>query len=99
MSEYRAYLSHQEIYYALEAASEQDWRVVTSPSKPPLADRFREWARRALALGIPVEHESLRLEWALAMGGREDTDYTDHHECSESNWCEFVQSVSALKDL
>jgi hypothetical protein len=42
--------------------------VVASPSKPPLADRFREWARWALALGLPVEDESLRLEWALTLG-------------------------------
>jgi competence protein ComEC len=66
--DYRAYLSHLGIYYTLQAASEQDWRAVASPSKPPLADRFREWARRALALGMPVEDESLRLEWALALG-------------------------------
>jgi predicted membrane metal-binding protein len=68
MFDYRAYLSHQGIYYALQAASEQDWRVVASPSQPPLADRFREWARRALALGMPVKDESLRLEWALVLG-------------------------------
>jgi len=37
-------------------------------TKPPLADRFRDWARRALALGMPVEDESLRLEWALTLG-------------------------------
>ncbi len=66
--DYRAYLDHLGIYYTLQAASEQDWRVVVSPSRPPLADRFREWARRALALGMPVEDESLRLEWALALG-------------------------------
>ena len=42
--------------------------MVASPSKPPLADRFREWARRALALGVPVEDESLPLEWALTLG-------------------------------
>ena len=66
--DYRAYLSQQGIYYTLQAASEQDWRVVASASQPPLADRFREWARRALALGMPVEDESLRLEWALALG-------------------------------
>ena len=52
----------------MQAASEQDWRIVASPSRPPLADRFREWARRALALGLPVEDESLRLEWALTLG-------------------------------
>src|ERR1039457_4482410 len=58
----------QGIYYQLQAASEQDWRTVSPLSVPPLADRFREWARRALALGLPVEDESLRLEWALALG-------------------------------
>jgi hypothetical protein len=33
-----------------------------------LADRFRAWAREALARGLPVEDESLRLEWALTLG-------------------------------
>jgi competence protein ComEC len=66
--DYRAYLTQLGIYYQLQAASEQDWRIVSSPARPPLADRFREWARRALALGLPVEDESLRLEWALALG-------------------------------
>jgi hypothetical protein len=66
--DYRAYLNQTGIYYQLQAASEQDWRIISSPSKPPLADQFREWARQALALGLPVEDESLRLEWALALG-------------------------------
>ena len=66
--DYRAYLKEQGIYYHLQAASESDWQVITSPSAPPLADRFRAWARQALALGLPVEDESLRLEWALALG-------------------------------
>lgn len=66
--DYRAYLSEQEIYYQLQAASEQDWRILSTPSRPPLADRFREWGRRALALGLPGEDESLRLEWALTLG-------------------------------
>ena len=68
MFDYRAYLKQQGIYYQLQAASEQDWRVVGSPLKPPVADRFREWARQALALGLPAEDESLRLEWALTLG-------------------------------
>ena len=66
--DYRAYLDHLGIYYTLQAASDRDWRVVATPSKPPLADRFREWARRALALGVPVEDESQRLQWALTLG-------------------------------
>ena len=66
--DYRAFLKDQGIYYHLQAASEGDWQVVASPRAPPLADRFRAWARQALALGLPVEDESLRLEWALALG-------------------------------
>ena len=41
---------------------------MTPLTKPPLADRFRDWARQALALGMQVEDESLRLEWALTLG-------------------------------
>ena len=36
----------------------------------PLADRFRVWARQALALGAPGEDESLQLEWALTLGDK-----------------------------
>jgi len=66
--DYRAYLRQLEIYYQLQAVSEQDWRVISSPTAPPLADRFRVWARKALTLGLPAEDESLRLEWALTLG-------------------------------
>jgi hypothetical protein len=52
----------------LQAALEQDWRAVSSASMPPLADRFREWARQALESGLPAEDESLRLEWAPTPG-------------------------------
>ena len=66
--DYRAFLKELGIYYHLRAGSEQDWRVLRSPARPPLADRFRTWGRRALAAGLPVEDESLRLEWALTLG-------------------------------
>jgi competence protein ComEC len=68
MFDYRGYLNQQGIYFQLQASSEQDWRVISPPSAPPLADRFRAWGRTALALGLPVEDESLRLEWALTLG-------------------------------
>ena len=84
--DYRAYLREQGIYYHLQAASEEDWRVLASPRTPPLADRFRAWARQALALGLPTEDESLRLEWALALGWK--TALTD--EVSEP----FVQAAT-----
>ena len=66
--DYRAYLKQLGIYYQLDAASEQDWQIISFPAQHPLADRFRSWARQALALGLPVEDESLRLEWALTLG-------------------------------
>jgi competence protein ComEC len=66
--DYRKYLKELGIYYQLEAGSEQDWQIISSPAHPPLADRFRNWAREALAVGLPGEDESLRLEWALTLG-------------------------------
>jgi competence protein ComEC len=65
--DYRNYLRRLGIYYQLQTSGEPDWQVLKSPRKP-LADRFRSWARNALAMGLPAEDESLRLEWALTLG-------------------------------
>lgn len=72
--DYRAFLAEQRIYYHLQAESEQDWELMASPKTAPLADRFRNWGRRALARGLPVEDESLRLEWALTLGWKTALD-------------------------
>ncbi|HEV2208101.1 MAG TPA: ComEC/Rec2 family competence protein [Verrucomicrobiae bacterium] len=66
--DYRAYLKQQGIYYHLQADTAEDWQILRSPASPPLADRFRTWARQVLARGLPGEDESLRLEWALTLG-------------------------------
>ena len=66
--DYRTYLAHQGIYYELAVNHTNDWRILSSPASPPLADRFSAWARKTLALGLPAEDESLRLEWALTLG-------------------------------
>jgi competence protein ComEC len=66
--DYAGWLRRQGIYYALQATSEQDWQVLSSPGHPPLADRFRDWGRASLSRGLPREDESLRLEWALTLG-------------------------------
>ena len=66
--DYRNYLRRLGIYYQLQTSGEPDWQILTSPPKPPLADRFRNWARQALTMGLPAEDESLRLEWALTLG-------------------------------
>jgi ComEC/Rec2-related protein len=66
--DYRSYLSLLGIYYHLKSDSEADWTICSPVPTKPLADRFRDWAKPALALGLPVEDESLRLEWALTLG-------------------------------
>jgi ComEC/Rec2-related protein len=37
---------------------------------PPLTDRFLNWSKRTLALGLPMEDEPLRLLWAMTLGWR-----------------------------
>jgi hypothetical protein len=35
-----------------------------------LTDRFLNWSKQTLALGLPVEDEPLRLLWAMTLGWR-----------------------------
>ena len=69
--DYRQYLQWLGIYYQLTAARAGDWRLVPdpgSPSQPPWSDGFTQWAQRTMSRGLPVEDESLRLLWAMALG-------------------------------
>jgi competence protein ComEC len=66
--DYRGYLQLEEIHYLLKTESEADWQQAGPAPGIPLADRFAQWGRAALSLGLPREDESLRLEWALALG-------------------------------
>ncbi len=93
--DYRAYLADLGIYFQLQASSELDWKLAWSPNRPPLADRFRLWARKALALGLPQEDESLRLEWALALGWK--TALTDN--VSEPFICAATYHIFAVDGL
>jgi competence protein ComEC len=69
--DYREYLDHQGIYFQLSADEPASWQMISTPPRPPLAVRFCAWARAALAMGLPAEDESLRLEWALTLGWKE----------------------------
>jgi ComEC/Rec2-related protein len=69
--DYRNYLARRGIYFQLHADSTSDWRIADPPDRspiPPLADRFRTWAQRTLARGLPEEDEPLRLNWAMVLG-------------------------------
>src|SRR5205823_7717440 len=54
----------------LQVASTNGWQFAAKDvgDTPPFTERFIAWGKTALAQGLPVEDESLRLEWALTFG-------------------------------
>jgi len=69
--DYRDYLQMRGIYYQLKTESTNDWKLLEPHlSLPPLTDRFLNWSKRTLALGLPVEDEPLRLLWAMTLAWR-----------------------------
>jgi ComEC/Rec2-related protein len=66
----RAYLQARGIYYELKAESTNNWQLrEPALSRPPLTDRFLDWSRHTLALGLPQD-ETTRLLWAMTLGWR-----------------------------
>jgi ComEC/Rec2-related protein len=69
--DYRDYLQTRGIFYQLKTSSTNGWQLGAGPLiKPPLTDRFLNWSRRTLALGLPEEDQPLRLLWAMTLGWR-----------------------------
>jgi len=66
--DYARYLALRGVYHELKVASAADWKISGAPAPPPMAERFRSWAQRTLARGLPVEDEPLRLQWAMLLG-------------------------------
>ncbi|HKS38851.1 MAG TPA: ComEC/Rec2 family competence protein, partial [Verrucomicrobiae bacterium] len=95
---YRAYLARHGIHHQLDVESTNDWQMVSNPNgprRPPLSDRFRDWAQRTLARGLPSEDESLRLVWAMALGWK--TALTD--EVSEPFMRSGTMHIFAISGL
>jgi competence protein ComEC len=68
--DYRNYLQTRGVFYQLKTDSTHDWKLRRPIlSKPPLTDRFLNWSKRTLALGLPHD-ETLRLLWAMTLGWR-----------------------------
>lgn len=69
--DYRDYLATRGIFYQLKTRSTNDW-YLSDPhlAAPPLTDRFLNWSKQKLAVGLPAEDESLRLLWAMTLGWR-----------------------------
>jgi len=69
--DYRDYLETRGIHYQLKTGSTNGWRLGSfALPHSPLTDRFLNWSRRTLALGLPVEDQPLRLLWAMTLGWR-----------------------------
>jgi ComEC/Rec2-related protein len=68
----RAYYARLGVFYQLRAGSTNDFEVrATRESAPlPISERFRRWATKTLALGLPAEDEPLRLTWTLLLDWR-----------------------------
>ena len=74
---YRDYLATRGIYYELTTAGSNDWRL-RPPLRPgpPWSDRFLQWSKNTMGLGLPVADEPLQLLWAMTLGWRTDFDTT-----------------------
>lgn len=69
--DYRKFLRRQSVYFQVQVSSTNDWRLASDTARiaaRPPADRFADWAKAALARGLPVEDEPLRLLWAMTLG-------------------------------
>ncbi len=67
--DYRAWLATRGIYFQLNVRGTNDWQIPADGlTAPPPTQRFMDWSRRTLALGLPVQDEPLRLLWAMTLG-------------------------------
>jgi competence protein ComEC len=61
----RAFYRREGVFFQMQTSGPGDWK--TPAAEPPVSERFRRWARRTLALGLPEEDEALRLTWTLLL--------------------------------
>jgi competence protein ComEC len=65
----QAHYENEGIYHQLRTDSASAWNVALEnpPRLEPLSDRFCDWARNALALGLQPEDNALHLIWTLTL--------------------------------
>jgi competence protein ComEC len=61
----RAFYNREGVFFQLQTSGPADWK--TLDEHLPISEKFRRWAKRTLALGLPEEDEPLRLTWALLL--------------------------------
>jgi competence protein ComEC len=63
----QAYYAREGVFYQLQAGSTNDFQAANTGNSPPLSERFRRWAAKTLAVGLPSEDEPLRLTKTLLL--------------------------------
>ena len=68
--DYRAYLNRNNVFFQLHSEAPRDWHLrEPSPlSALSMTDRFQDWGRRTLMIGLTEEDEAVRLLWAMVLG-------------------------------
>jgi competence protein ComEC len=68
MFDYKRHLNLRGFHYELKVDSPSDWKMLGAHGGASFANRFRAWAQRTLARGLPEEDEAVRLQWAMLLG-------------------------------
>ncbi len=94
--DYRAYLEHLGIFYALKTDGTNSWRLgENARDRPPFSARFIAWANRTLARGLDPADESTQLLLAMTLGQK--TALTD--EVSEPFMRSGTMHIFAISGL
>ena len=94
--DYRAYLEHLGIFYALKTGGTNEWRLrENARAHPPFSARFIAWAGRVLTLGLDPADESTQLLLAMTLGQK--TALTD--EVSEPFMRSGTMHIFAISGL
>ena len=70
--DYRQNLQRRDIHFVLKTDQHTEWRLLDNKAPParPMVDRFRAWASKNIARGLPGKDEALELLWAMSLGWR-----------------------------
>jgi competence protein ComEC len=65
----RAFYKREGVFFQMRTSTTNDWKAAAEgdAARGPISERFRQWARKTLALGLPGEDEALRLTWTLLL--------------------------------
>jgi ComEC/Rec2-related protein len=65
----RAFYRREGVFFQLQTYTTNDWKALPEGGTVAgrISERFRQWAKKTLALGLPEEDQPLRLTWTLLL--------------------------------